>query len=1435
MRTRILIWSLTVSLLLALAVPAALAQQGPDIPWQVIGGGGAPSTGSGVTLNGTLGQPAIGPSSGGGSDLGAGYWYGGVQAAEVADLAIEKQALAASVTAGEELTYAITVTNLGPGAAADVEVLDLAPPGTHVVAMTADNPYSDSEFCSLNGACHLGALPARTSGVSPGNYAPGQADGSTIDRTVTVGPGDLPAGAAIADVNIAIEFEKLDHEDCANPYTGGMPYNREIVFYLTGPGGTRVVLVESLNNWGGSGLGPTYTSSGDYGGHVTVMFDDAAATPVGGPAPLSGAFRPVQPLTALIGQSPFGTWILTIGDDSGGDALCFAGFYLAVTAESDIEATVDLVLGVDPDYAGDTLVNQAQVSADAIDPDETNNIATVTTTVAFESSLTVQKSALAGELVAGGEAGLFSILVANGGPSDAHGVVVSDTVGSGLALAALEPGPAVPMSCAADSCTIDTLPAGQTAEIYALVRAPASTPAGVYTNTACIDPPAGACDAATIPVVAVADLALDKAAPATAIAGESITYTLAVHNAGPSDAAGVTIVDALPDGVTLAWAGAGCAGAGGVVACTVGALAAGSHATATLTVTVDGGVEPGTSLENVAAVTAATPDANMADNTDTADTSITGLADLSLDKQGPATVVAGDLITYTLFVANAGPSAAQSAVVADALPGGVALVSASFVKGGAPAPCGGPTCHLGDVAAGETVTVTVVGRLDPSLDAGTLLTNEANVLSDTAESDPADNADEATSVVQVWADLAVDKADLADPVEPLEGYLYQVSVYNHGASDARDVVVVDTLGEGVAFSTASPGCTGQPGGQVITCTLDLLAAGEQTFFLLAVTAGDVPSGTLLLNDVAVSSATPDPLEANNADQETTTVRQEFGPSADLAIIKTAFPAQVPAGELVTYVLTVTNAGPLAASGVQVLEMIPVDTELVSIVADNPDSAYEFCTLSGVCYLGTVYPNSTVAVVTAVLRVDPDCQSTSLTNVASVSGNQPDYYPDNNLDSAVVGVIPLAWADLALDKGATPTANAGGLITYTLAAWNLGPQPALGLAVTDTLPAGVTLASAGAGCAPAGGAVVCAAPLLEAGQALTFTLVVTVDAGVEPGASLENAAVAGSLTADPDPSNNADTADTSILGWTDLALDKTGPEWVLHNGLVTYTVVVANSGPSVAQSVDVKDDLPEGIDLISAAVQRTGGDPALCGGPVCQVGDMAVGEVVTVTVVGRVRGDLPGQMVLTNSATVFSDTPEGDLLNNTDDHPVWVRCYRIYLPLAWNLPDQSPLPDLAGTISLTPDQSEYQPDEPVLISVEITNQGLTAAGGFWVDFYLNPSPAPAGPNLPWNDACGLQPCYGLTWAVPAGLQPGQSIVLTSLPGSFDVQRSLWTGYFAPGTTDLYLYVDSWNPGSPAGAVLELSETNNRAERHGLLVPGAPGMAPGPWPAPAFPPR
>ena len=83
--------------------------------------------------------------------------------------------------------------------------------------------------------------------------------------------------------------------------------------------------------------------------------------------------------------------------------------------------------------------------------------------------------------------------------------------------------------------------------------------------------------------------------------------------------------------------------------------------------------------------------------------------------------------------------------------------------------------------------------------------------------------------------------------------------------------------------------------------------------------------------------------------------------------------------------------------------------------------------------------------------------------------------------------------------------------------------------------------------------------------------------------------------------------------------------------------------------------------------------------------------------------------------------------------------------------------------------------------------------------------------------------------PDGLPPCRR------PGGALVRKNRRWPIILPPALVTNLYVDSWNPGSPAGAVFELNEANNRAERHGLLVPGALGVGPDPSSAPAFPPR
>ena len=73
---------------------------------------------------------------------------------------------------------------------------------------------------------------------------------------------------------------------------------------------------------------------------------------------------------------------------------------------------------------------------------------------------------------------------------------------------------------------------------------------------------------------------------------------------------------------------------------------------------------------------------------------------------------------------------------------------------------------------------------------------------------------------------------------------------------------------------------------------------------------------------------------------------------------------------------------------------------------------------------------------------------------------------------------------------------GGSLTYTLTVTNIGQLEAMGVTLTDTLPAGITFKSAtssqGAGCTQVGRTVTCALGSLAQGARATVSVVATVD-------------------------------------------------------------------------------------------------------------------------------------------------------------------------------------------------------------------------------------------------------------------------------------------------------------------------------------------------------
>ncbi len=684
--------------------------------------------------------------------------------------------------------------------------------------------------------------------------------------------------------------------------------------------------------------------------------------------------------------------------------------------------TVTVVADVDAGVAdGTILTNTAQIFANNPDPNPADNSSSVGTTIAANADLQVSKTVSPSPAVPGQQV-TYNIVVTNAGPADATGVILTDTLPVELGSVTVTPSQGT-CDSTTGVCALGTIPAGGTATVSVVGMISASV-TGTFTNsvivTSPVADPAPANNGADAPtaVAPAADLALSLGSTPTATGGQTATVTVTVQNNGPSDATGTVITVTLPPSTTfdsgslpVGWTAVD-NGDGTVTITTTNSLEPGETVDLPMVVNVDPAVEPGTSLEFSAETTSATPDASADNNSATSDTSVIGLADLVLTKDGPTTATAGSLITYTIVVTNNGPSTSQSVDVKDQLPVGVSLDNATVTRSGTGnSACGGTVCQVGDMAVNEVITVTVVGRVNPDVADGTVLTNTATVFSDTPDPVSGNNSDPATTTISTLADIAVTKVDLTDPVGPTEQYLYEIVVTNNGPSIARSVRVTDTLDIRTTFLSASDGCAlTVPGGHTVVCAVGDLGPDQSKRYLLAVRAGDVTSGTVFLNSVEATSSTADPNLANNTDTEQTTVHVNVGPTADLELVKTGSPATVVAGQRLTYTIVVTNHGPVQARQVQVLDSLPAEVTLIRATPSMGVCA------GATCVLGDMAVGSS-ATVTVVVRVNGDvADGTTILNVALASSPTADAgnYPNYDTETTPVQAV----ADLFVTKSHT---------------------------------------------------------------------------------------------------------------------------------------------------------------------------------------------------------------------------------------------------------------------------------------------------------------------------------------------------------------------------------------------------------------------------------
>ena len=624
--------------------------------------------------------------------------------------------------------------------------------------------------------------------------------------------------------------------------------------------------------------------------------------------------------------------------------------------------------------------------------------------------------------------------------------------------------------------------------------------------------------------------------------GDNVTYTVTVTNDGNADAKAVVVRDVL--GKDLKFVSA------------TGTYTF-DEATNTITWTVDvdaGKTETFTvvaTVINYGNVTNSLVVGNKTFNKNVTVPEIT--PDKTVDNENPNF---GDDLTYTVTVKNEGNGNANDVIIVDALGKGLEYVSST---GNYDNKTNTITWKV-DLASGETKTFTVVAKIIGYTD----VTNEVTVGNKTAavtvdipEIIPAKDVNNTTP-------------NFGDKVE------YTITVNNNANKDAKQVVIVDTLGKGLKFINASHNGKYDESTRTITWIIDL-GAGESAVFSVnaAVEAyGNINNTVVVGNKSATKNITvPEIIPGKSVDVE----NPNFG-------------------DTVTYTVVVTNNGVVDAKQV--------------VVKDILDKGLKFVKATG----EYTFDEDSHTVTWIIDLAKGESQTFYVTAVAEAYGVLiNDVTVGDNTASADV-VVP----EIIPDKTANITnPNFGDKVDYTVTVTNDGMGDANNVVIVDRLGEGLTFVSASDNGVwdPVKRTVTWIVDLAK-GESKVFSVIATVSGY----GNVTNSLVVGNKTI---------SVNVTV---PEIIPDKTvGIENPNFGDNVTYTVKVTNDGIGDANNVVVKDILGEGLTFVDATGNYTFDEATRT---VTWIVDLAKGESRTFYVNAIVSGygNVTNSLVVGNKTT-----------------------------------------------------------------------------------------------------------------------------------------------------------------------------------------------------------
>ena len=473
----------------------------------------------------------------------------------------------------------------------------------------------------------------------------------------------------------------------------------------------------------------------------------------------------------------------------------------------------------------------------------------------------------------------------------------------------------------------------------------------------------------------------------------------------------------------------------------------------------------------------------------------------------------GDTVTYTVTVTNNGIVDAKNVVVVDHLDKGLKYFSSS--NNGVYDAATHTVTWIVDIDIGSSIDLTVTAVADEY----GVLTNIVSVGDKSASAD--------VTVPEITPDKTVNitNPNFGDKVE------YTITVSNNGVGDAKQVVVVDTLNEGLTFVSASDNGVWNPFKRTVTWTVDLAKGEFKVFNVIAtVSAYGNILNTVVVGDKSssVNIAVPEIIPGKSVDVE----NPNFG-------------------DTVTYTVVVTNDGVVDAKQV--------------VVRDTLDKGLKFIKATGTY----TWDGDSRTITWIVDLTKGESQTFYVTAVADEYGVLTNNVTVGDNTASADVTVPEITPDKIVD---IINPNFGDAVTYTVTVTNNGIWDANNVVVKDVLGEGLKFVSAtGEYTWDEDSRTVTWVVDLANGKSQTFYVTAVVESY-------------GVLTNDVTVGDKSASVDVVVPEITpDKTVNITNPNF---GDKVDYTIKVTNDGIGDANNIVVKDVLGEGLKFVSAIGEYT---------------------------------------------------------------------------------------------------------------------------------------------------------------------------------------------------------------------------------------------------------